>query len=199
MVFSWSSWSVKSATFSCNSINLPSVERITRGLAPRPIRVSYRLLPRARSMSRAGEHGLRLRCGAVFAGWMLAAGFFTMAHAQYPGRVDPNKGAGATPVLRATAVLEYTGDLDKPTAARLIPVAVWDGERYQPGGLYMAQPMPLAVESGTAYELLDAGTSKGLFDVKAAANVSGSWVATGTYQRPAPVKVARLKPSKTLP
>ncbi len=150
-------------------------------------------------MSRAGEHGLRLRCGAVFAGWMLAAGFFTMAHAQYPGRVNPNDGATPVPVLRATAVLEYTGDLTKPTAARLVPVAVWDGERYQPGGLYMAQPMPLAVESGTVYELLDAGSSKGLFDVKAAANVSGSWVATGTYQRPAPVKVARLKPSKTLP
>jgi len=150
-------------------------------------------------MSRAREHGLSLRCGAVFAGWMLAAGFFTLAHAQYPGRVDPNKGAGATPVLRATAVLEYTGDLDKPTAARLIPVAVWDGERYQPGGLYMAQPMPLAVESGTVYELVDAGASKGLFDVKAAANVSGSWVATGSYQKPAPVKVPKLKPSKTVP
>ena len=142
---------------------------------------------------------MRLRCGAVFAGWMLAAGFFTMAQAQYPGRVNPNDGATPVPVLRATAVLEYTGDLTKPTAARLVPVAVWDGERYQPGGLYMAQPMPLAVESGTVYELLDAGSSKGLFDVKAAANVSGSWVATGTYQRPAPVKVARLKPSKTLP
>jgi len=55
------------------------------------------------------------------------------------------------------------------------------------------------VESGTVYELLDAGTSKGLFDVKAAANVSGSWVATGTYSKPAQPKVARLKPSKALP
>jgi hypothetical protein len=130
---------------------------------------------------------------------MLAAGFSAVAHAQYPGRVDPNKGATAAPVLRATAVLEYTGDLANPAAARLVPVAVWDGERYQPGGLYMAQPVPLTVESGTVYELLDAGTSKGLFDVKAAANVQGSWVATGTYQKPAPPKVSKLKPSKTLP
>ena len=103
------------------------------------------------------------------------------------------------PVLRATAVLEYTGDLTKPTAARLVPVAVWDGERYQPGGLYIAQPVPITVESGTLYELLDAGASKGLFDVKAAANVSGSWIATGTYQQPMQPKVARLKTSKTLP
>ena len=130
---------------------------------------------------------------------MLAAGSFAVAHAQYPGKVNPNQGAAATPVLRSTAVLEYTGDLTRPTAARLVPLAVWDGERYQPGGLYMAQPMPLAVESGTVYELLDAGTSKGLFDVTAAANVSGSWVATGKYQKPAAPKVSKLKTSKTLP
>lgn len=150
-------------------------------------------------MSRSRELGLRLRSGCLLAGWMLAGGSFAAAHAQYPGRVDPNKGAGAAPVLRATAVLEYTGDLTRPTAARLVPVAVWDGERYQPGGLYMAQPLPLTVESGTVYELLDAGTSKGLFDVKAAANVAGSWVATGTYQHPMQPKVAKLKTSKTLP
>ena len=130
---------------------------------------------------------------------MLAGGFFATAHAQYPGRVDPNKGAAAAPELRATAVLEYTGDLAKPTAARLIPLAVWDGERYQPGGLYLADPVPLTVESGTVYELLDAGASKGLFNVRAAANVSGSWVATGSYQKPAPPKVPKLKASKTLP
>jgi hypothetical protein len=130
---------------------------------------------------------------------MLAAGSFAVAHAQYPGKVNPNQGATATPVLRATAVLEYAGDLTKPAVVRLVPVAVWDGERYQPGGLYMAQPVPLTVESGTVYELLDAGASKGLFDVTAAANVQGSWVATGMYQKPASPKVSKLKPSKTLP
>src|SRR5277367_903192 len=137
--------------------------------------------------------------GLIFAGWMLGAGMFIPAHAQYPGRIDPNKGAAAVPVLRATAVLEYTGDLTKPTAARLIPLAVWDGERYQPAGLYMAQPMPLAVESGTQYELMDAGLSKGMFDVKGAANVSGSWIAIGSYRAPLAPKVSKLKPSKNLP
>ena len=150
-------------------------------------------------MSPMRESGAKARRAWFFAGWMLAGGFFGVAHAQYPGRIDPNKGAAAAPILRATAVLEYTGDLAKPTAARLVPLVVWDGERYQPGGLYMAQPVPLTVESGTVYELLDAGMSKGLFDVTAAANVSGSWVATGSYQKLAPVKVARLKASKTLP
>ncbi len=142
---------------------------------------------------------MKARRAWILAGWTLAGGFFTVAHAQYVGRVNPNDGATAAPVLRATAVLEYTGDLTKPTASRLVPLAVWDGERYQPGGLYMADPVPLTVESGTVYELLDAGTSKGLFNVTAAADVSGSWVATGRYQKPAPVKVAKLKASKTQP
>ena len=134
----------------------------------------------------------------IFVLLALGAGLAVPALAQYPGRVDPNKSA-PEPVLRSTAVLEYTGDYTKPIASRLIPVAVWDGERYQPGGLYMAQPMPLAVESGTQYELFDAGASRGLFDVKAAANVSGSWIAIGNYQKPVPPKVAKLRASKTLP
>jgi hypothetical protein len=145
------------------------------------------------------EPGASPRRAWILAGWMLAGGFFAVAHAQYPGRMDPNKGATAAPVLRATAVLEYTGDLTKPTAARLVPLAVWDGERYQPGGLYLANPVPLTVEAGTVYELLDAGASKGLFNVTAAANAQGSWVATGSYQKPAPPKVSKLKPSKTVP
>ncbi|WP_446745139.1 hypothetical protein [Silvibacterium acidisoli] len=117
---------------------------------------------------------------------------------QYPGRIDPNQ-SKPEPVLRATAVLEYTGDLTKPTASRLVPLAVWDGERYQPGGLYMAQPMPMAVETGTQYELYTAGVSKGLFDVKAAANIGGSWIAVGNFQKPVPPQVARLKKSKNPP
>jgi hypothetical protein len=129
---------------------------------------------------------------------LLGAGMSLPAYAQYPGRIDPNKGAN-TPTLRATAVLEYTGDLTKPTASRLIPVAVWDGERYQPGGLYMAQPMPLAVESGTQYVLEDAGVPKGLFNVKAAADVSGSWIAIGGFQNMPTPHVAKLKPSKVPP
>jgi hypothetical protein len=117
--------------------------------------------------------------------------------AQYVGHVDTSKSKG--PTLRATAVLEYTGDLDKPTASRLVPIAVWDGERYQPGGLYMAQPIPLTVLTGTQYVLEDAGTPKGLFDVKAAADVGGSWIAIGNYQKPPTPKEAKLKASRQLP
>lgn len=128
---------------------------------------------------------------------MLALGLLPAARAQYVGEVDTSNSKG--PTLRATAVLEYTGNLDKPTASRLVPIAVWDGERYQPGGLYMANPVPLTVETGTQYVLEKAGTPNGLFDVKAAANVRGSWIAIGSYQKPSTPEEAKLKPSRRLP
>ena len=119
-------------------------------------------------------------------------------HAQYVGRVDTNQDNNK-PTLRATAVLEYTGDLAKPNASRLIPIAVWDGMSYQPGGLYLAQPVPLTVESGTQYVLQVAGTPKGLFDVKGAADVGGSWIGVGTYQKPMPPNYAKLHRTVHLP
>jgi hypothetical protein len=134
----------------------------------------------------------------MFALWMLGVGISIPSYGQYVGRVDTNKDT-KTPTLRATAVLEYTGDVTKPVASRLIPVAVWDGETYQPGGLYMAQPVPLTVESGTQYELQVAGMPKGLFDVKAAADVSGSWIAIGAYQKPLSPKESRLRASRNPP
>jgi hypothetical protein len=129
---------------------------------------------------------------------LLAAGSFLPASAQYVGHIDTNKENNA-PTLRATAVLEYTGDLTKPTASRLVPIAVWDGERYQPGGLYLAQPVPLTVQFGTQYVLQVAGTPKGLFNVKAASDVQGSWVAIGTFQKEASPTYAKLRRSRTLP
>ena len=128
----------------------------------------------------------------------LIAGISIPSHAQYVGRVDSGN-PSKTPPLRATAVLEYTGDVTKPVASRLVPVAVWDGQTYQPGGLYMAQPVPITVLSGTQYQLEVAGVPKGFFDVKAAADVSGSWIATGAYEKPVSPKTAKLRASRRPP
>ena len=130
---------------------------------------------------------------------VLGVGLSMPLHAQYVGKVDTSK-AAKTPPLRSIGVLEYTGDdYMKPTASRLVPIAVWDGERYQPGGLYLAQPMPLAVDPGTQYELQMAGLPKGFFDVKAAGNANGEWIAIGAYQKPVISKPSRLKASKNPP
>src|SRR5665213_1650851 len=88
------------------------------------------------------------------------------ACAQYPGRLETSK--KATPTVRAVAVLEWTGETGKPSASRIIPICVFDGEQYQPGGLYLARPEPLALEPGTEYILQNAGIAKGFFDVNTA-------------------------------
>ncbi len=133
---------------------------------------------------------------SVFVASMLVAGICGVAHAQYPGHI--NKNDDTPPTLRATGVFEWTGDLDKPKAGRLIPLAVWDGQQYQPGGLYLAQPAPLTVLTGTVYELEQAGAPKGLFNVNGAENLNGSWVAIG-FVKPEVIKVKAKPPMSKHP
>src|SRR5450432_3163887 len=71
------------------------------------------------------------------------------ASAQYPGSPARRADAGPSePKLRSTAVLEWIGDPGKPGKSRIVPIAVYDGQRYQDGGLYLAKPEPLAVMGG---------------------------------------------------
>jgi hypothetical protein len=127
----------------------------------------------------------------------LALGAVT-ARAQYSTPVGT--GAAKPKTLRATAVLEWTGALEKPSASRLLPVAVWDGEHYQPAGLYMARPDPLALETGTQYELERSGEPVGLFNVRGAAELHGEWIGMGRFQAEAPPPPPpKLKVSKKLP
>ncbi len=118
--------------------------------------------------------------------------------AQYPGHLESNK--KAAPSVRAIAVLEWTGETGKPSASRIIPISVFDGEQYQPGGLYLARPEPLALEPGTEYVLQDAGIARGLFDVNSARDVDGYWFGYGAW-RPmaAPPKKAKPKQGKNMP
>ena len=120
------------------------------------------------------------------------------ACAQYPGHMETNK--KAAPSVRAVAVLEWTGAPGKPSASRIIPISVYDGEQYQPGGLYLARPEPLALESGTEYVLQDAGVARGLFDINTAQDVEGYWFGYGAW-RPmaAPPKQQRAKQGRNMP
>src|SRR5579875_3886369 len=128
--------------------------------------------------------------------------FFTLVvglpdYAQYVGQVKTSQ--NNQPTLRAIAVLEYVGPFDHPTASRLVPIAVWDGSNYQPGGQYLAQPVPLTVQTGTQYILEQSGDHEGYFNVKAASNANGSWIAIGNYQKPAPPSYAKLEPTHIAP
>jgi hypothetical protein len=134
------------------------------------------------------------------AAWVIAVGFgvVTSTLAQYPGKVESSK--KTAPAMRAVAVLEWTGPVGKPTASRIIPVAVFDGEQYQPGGLYLARPEPLAVEPGTEYVLQDAGVARGLFEVNSAQDVSGYWFGYGSWRPMAPPpKKPKPKQGRNMP
>jgi hypothetical protein len=141
----------------------------------------------------------RVHCSKVAAALcgIVAMGASLSAWAQYPGRVDTGT-AAAGPHLRATAVVEYTGDLTDMKASRLIPIAIWDGMQFQPGALYLAQPAPLAVLSGTQYELEASGRPRGLFNIRDAESLAGLWVGVGHYEAPR-VQTAKLQPAKVMP
>jgi len=157
------------------------------------------------SRSAAPIHRSVMRSAFVMS--ILAASLCAAAHAQYPGRVK--KDADTGPTLRATGIFEWTGDLANPKAGRLIPLAVWDGQQYQPGGLYLAAPAPLTVLTGTVYELDQAGARKGLFQVNGAENLGGgvsgesagssSWIAVGSVKPEVPIVRAKPPMSKHPP
>jgi hypothetical protein len=117
------------------------------------------------------------------------------AMAQYTGKVT--KSSKDNPTLRSIAVLEWTGEEGKPKASRLVPIAVLDTSRIlsgelQDGGIYLARPLPMALDREVEYELQKNGKSIGLFDVLSAGQEQGSWVGHGTWK---PLPVVKPKPS----
>ncbi len=122
----------------------------------------------------------------------LALGSACAMLAQYPGHVDPEKKKDApTTTLRSIAVLEWTGDRNRPSATRLVPVSLFDGEHLQDGGLYLARPVPLALDSGTEYEVESSGVPQGWFDLDGARQIGQDWFGFGKwkpYVPPAPKK-----------
>ena len=122
----------------------------------------------------------RIRNTALAAGALLPL----IAQAQYPGQIT--KRAKDTPDLRAVAVLEWTGEAGKPKACRIVPITVFDGEKLQDAGVYMARPQPLALSGEVEYQLKYNGKTIGLFDIENAGQEQGSWVGYGKW-KPLPV------------
>src|ERR1700677_3904715 len=63
-------------------------------------------------------------------------------------------------VVRAIGVYEWTGDLTKPTASRLIPVSLYIEGKFEDAGVYVARPIPFALLPGNLYILQTAGIDK---------------------------------------
>jgi hypothetical protein len=131
---------------------------------------------------------------------MLALVTVLPAPAQYPGHTQSNQQKKPGTDLRAISVLEWVGEPGKPVASRLVPVSVYVDGEYQDGGLYLAQPAPLTVQTDTLYELEKAGVPQGTFYIAGGEDVAGSWFGYGKWNPPAaPKPVKKLPPSKVPP
>ena len=108
-------------------------------------------------------------------------------------------------IVRAVGVYEWTGDLTKPTAARLIPVTLFINGELQDASIFQPQPIPFALLPGNQYILQQAGLPQGLLDLRSASkqpdaaigNVDGWW-GFGTVTREAATPAPKLRASRTL-
>ena len=95
-------------------------------------------------------------------------------------------------VTRAIGVYEWTGDLSKPDAARLIPVSIYTDNQFQDAGVFLAEPVPLALETGNVYSIQRSGDIIGTLDLDYArdivdkrtaepGNTLGAWYGYGRF------------------
>jgi hypothetical protein len=140
--------------------------------------------------------------GLLVAGWAASGSAAGQMH----------KVAKPEQVVRAVGVYEWTGDMMKPTASRLIPVTIFIEGKLEDAGVYVARPVPFALLSGNVYELQDAGVDKGMLDLVYARHLQAEtatgdlayddgWFGYGSVKPLAAVRktATKLKPSKTLP
>jgi hypothetical protein len=76
--------------------------------------------------------------------------------------------------------------LDSGGKGTLIPIAILVDGRFYDASVYKADPVPMALESGTVYEVEQSGSSQGLFTVNGAlhSKIAASphpWTGTGAY------------------
>jgi hypothetical protein len=140
---------------------------------------------------------LRTGSAAIAIGGLL--GGTGVMQAQYPGHVNAENPAAVTAKLRAVAVLEWTGDRNHPNATRLVPISLFDGEHLQDGALYLARPVPLALDSGTEYEVEGSGRPQGWFDIDGAREIGNDWFGFGKWKPYVPPPPKKLHPSRNPP
>ena len=111
-------------------------------------------------------------------------------------------------VVRAIAVYEWTGDEAKPTASRLVPVSIFIDNQFEDAGIYLARPVPFALDRGTVFEVQQAGVPEGTLELALQRHLENTshtpfdsgWLGQGLFKPvvQAPV-VAAKKSTKPLP
>src|SRR5450756_635077 len=143
--------------------------------------------------------------------WVLTKTMFFGVFACTSVLGQTHKVAKPDTVVRAVGVYEWTGDLAKPAASRLVPVTVFIEGKLQDGGVYLARPVPFALLSGNLYELQQSGIPKGTLELSFARHLQSldtatgateydaGWFGYGTFKAPvAAKKSAALLTSPTL-
>jgi hypothetical protein len=135
------------------------------------------------------------------------AAFPLLAFLATPGRAQMHKVEAPQRVTRAVGVYEWTGPLAKPTAARLIPVSLFIDGHFEDAGVYLARPVPFAIETGDIYSIQQGGKSLGTLDIDFARDVVtrrsvadddplGAWYGYGRFAPPPTLTVkSNLHPS----
>jgi hypothetical protein len=120
------------------------------------------------------EPGMRTFAG-VLGALAIAASLYAPLNAQTHKVTQPQN------VVRAVGVYEWTGDMAKPTASRLIPVSLFIDGKLVDAGVYQAQPVPFALLTGNAYELQKAGTPLGSLNLEFSRHFIAPETSTTTY------------------
>jgi hypothetical protein len=116
------------------------------------------------------ERGLR-RLGCLLA----------VAAACVPASGQTHKVTQPQNVVRAVGVYEWTGDMAKPAASRLIPVSLFIGDKLEDADVYLAQPVPFALLTGNVYELQKSGIPLGTLALSFSTHLIAPETATTTY------------------
>ena len=109
-------------------------------------------------------------------------------------------------VTRAVGVYEYVGDPLHPKAARLIPVSLFIGGHFEDADVYLARPIPFALDTGLRYELQQAGVRQNYLDVVASRHFTtasaafgvpfdNTWYGYGRVTAPPLPKAAKVRPN----
>lgn len=110
---------------------------------------------------------------------LLAAAQFSLA--QFSAAQSTNQKRDTGP--RALALLE----LSPNGTGHLVPVAIMYNGDFFDASAYKADPVPMALDSGTVYEAVHTGVSQGLFTIATAAQTGIYWTGRGKWQDSATV------------
>jgi hypothetical protein len=97
---------------------------------------------------------------------------FTLAQVANESKVKPRTEP------RAISVLE----MDAKGHARMVPVTILYQDRYYDASQYQSNPVPMALESGNVYDVLQSNTVVGLFTTGTAEQLHGNWIGLGNWK-----------------